>query len=77
VYPFIVDMTVTLTYPEELDKSHMVMPGDNCELVCELFHPIALDKGMRFTIRTSLNPFITPGEGGLTVGTAIVTQILE
>jgi elongation factor Tu len=46
-------MTVTLTYPKELDKDHMVMPGDNCELVCELLHPIALDKGMRFTIRTS------------------------
>lgn len=27
------------------------MPGDNVELVCELLHPIALDKGMRFTIR--------------------------
>lgn len=46
-------MTVTLTYPKELDKDHMVMPGDNCELVCELLHPIALDKGMRFTIRTN------------------------
>jgi len=44
-------MTVTLTYPEGVDKDHMVMPGDNCELICELFHPIALDKGMRFTIR--------------------------
>jgi len=27
------------------------MPGDNVELICELIHPIALDKGMRFTIR--------------------------
>jgi translation elongation factor EF-Tu-like GTPase len=48
------DMTVTLTFPEQIDKSHVVMPGDNCELVCELLHPIALDKGMRFTIRMSL-----------------------
>ena len=48
-------MTVSLTYPKEMDKNHMVMPGDNCELVCELIHPIALDKGMRFTIRTALN----------------------
>lgn len=45
------DMTVNLTYPKELDKGHMVMPGDNVELVCELIHPLALDKGMRFTIR--------------------------
>ena len=45
------DMTVSLTFPKEMDKDHMVMPGDNCELVCEMFHPIALDKGMRFTIR--------------------------
>jgi elongation factor Tu len=45
------DMTVTLTYPKELHKDHMVMPGDNCELICELIHPLAIDKGMRFTIR--------------------------
>jgi len=45
------DMTVALTFTKEMDKDHMVMPGDNCELVCELVHPIALDKGMRFTIR--------------------------
>jgi len=49
-----VDMTVNLSYPEELDKDHVVMPGDNVELICDLLHPIALDKGMRFTIRTSL-----------------------
>ena len=46
-------MTVTLTYPKEMAQDHMVMPGDNCELICELLHPIALDKGMRFTIRMS------------------------
>jgi elongation factor Tu len=45
------DMTVTLLYPKELDTKHMVMPGDNVELVCELIHPLAIDKGMRFTIR--------------------------
>ena len=49
-----IDMTVTLTFPEGVDKDHMVMPGDNCELVCELIHPIALDKGSRFTIRMAL-----------------------
>jgi len=73
-------MTVTLTYPKELDKGHMVMPGDNVELVCELLHPIALDKGMRFTIRIfkiTKSQTNFSGEGGLTVGTAIVTQIME
>jgi elongation factor Tu len=54
-----VDMTVTLMYPKELHKDHMVMPGDNCELICELLHPIALDKGMRFTIRTSPSIILT------------------
>jgi len=29
----------------------MVMPGDNVELICQLVHPVAVDKGMRFTIR--------------------------
>jgi elongation factor Tu len=53
----IVDMTVTMTYPKELHKDHMVMPGDNVELICDLLHPIALDKGMRFTIRTSTTNF--------------------
>jgi elongation factor Tu len=45
-------MTVILSYPKELEPGHMIMPGDNVELTCELLHPIALDKGMRFTIRT-------------------------
>ena len=52
-------MTVSLTYTKEMDKSHMVMPGDNCELVCEVVHPIALDKGMRFTIRTTFDEFFS------------------
>ena len=71
------DMTVNLTFPPEIEKGHMVMPGDNVELVCELLHPLALDKGMRFTIRISPLQTLIAGEGGLTVGTAIVTQILE
>jgi len=45
------DETVSLHYPEGMDKNHMVMPGDNVELICQLVHPIAVDKGMRFTIR--------------------------
>ena len=46
-------MHVALTFTKEMDSNHMVMPGDHCELVCELIHPIAIDKGMRFTIRKS------------------------
>jgi len=38
-----------------MDKNHMVMPGDNVELICQLVHPVAVDKGMRFTIRISPN----------------------
>ena len=45
----------------------MVMPGDNVELTVELISPIAMDKDLRFAIR----------EGGRTVGSGIVTQIIE
>jgi len=51
----------------EVDHSKMVMPGDNVELECELVHDIALEAGLRFTIR----------EGGKTVGTGVVTKILD
>ncbi|KAI4148784.1 MAG: hypothetical protein L6R39_002689 [Caloplaca ligustica] len=58
-----------LFWPEgtEDKESKMVMPGDNVELRCELLHPLAVEKGQRFTVR----------EGGRTVGTAIITQIME
>ncbi len=45
----------------------MVMPGDNVDLTVELIAPIAMDKDLRFAIR----------EGGRTVGSGIVTQIIE
>lgn len=45
----------------------MVMPGDSVELTAELISPIAMDKDLRFAIR----------EGGRTVGSGIVTQIIE
>ncbi|HZW61730.1 MAG TPA: elongation factor Tu [Candidatus Babeliales bacterium] len=45
----------------------MVMPGDNVDLTVELITPIAMDKDVRFAIR----------EGGRTVGSGIVTQIVE
>ncbi|KAI8057870.1 elongation factor Tu [Syncephalis plumigaleata] len=61
------DVTATLRFPlapgEEPDPSKMVMPGDNVTLDCELSSEIAMEEGMRFTIR----------EGGRTVGTGNVT----
>jgi elongation factor Tu len=45
----------------------MVMPGDNVELTVELIAPVAMDKDLRFAIR----------EGGRTVGSGIVTQIIQ
>ncbi len=45
----------------------MVMPGDNVMLDVELISPIAMEKDLRFAIR----------EGGRTVGSGVITQILE
>ena len=45
----------------------MVMPGDNATFNVELIHPIAMEKGLRFSIR----------EGGRTVGAGVVTEIVE
>jgi elongation factor Tu len=44
----------------------MVMPGDNVSVTAELISPIAMDQGLRFAIR----------EGGKTVGSGVVTQIV-
>jgi elongation factor Tu len=61
------DVTVTLTFPEDADHSQQVLPGDNVEMECTLVHPTALETGQRFNIR----------EGGRTVGTGLVTRIIE
>jgi elongation factor Tu len=45
----------------------MVMPGDNVTISVKLIVPVAMDKGLRFAIR----------EGGRTVGSGVVTQIVE
>ena len=45
----------------------MVMPGDNVDLSVELISPIAMEKDLRFAIR----------EGGRTVGSGVVTEIIE
>ena len=58
------DVTGVCQLPE---GTEMVMPGDNVELTVELIQPIAMDEGLRFAIR----------EGGRTVGSGVVTQIIE
>ena len=47
--------------------TEMVMPGDNVDMTIELITPIAIEKGLRFAIR----------EGGRTVGSVIVSEIIE
>jgi len=44
-----------------------VAPGENAEMTVELIQPIAMDKGLRFAIR----------EGGRTVGSGVVTEVVE
>src|SRR6266480_487447 len=58
------DVTGVANLPE---GTEMVMPGDNVEMTIELIQPIAMDRGLRFAIR----------EGGRTVGSGVVTEILE
>ena len=47
--------------------TEMVMPGDNVSMTIELITPIAIEKGLRFAIR----------EGGRTVGSGVVADIIE
>jgi len=49
------------------DGTEMVMPGDNVEMTVELITPIAMDKELRFAIR----------EGGRTVGSGVVSEVIE
>jgi elongation factor Tu len=60
--------TTDITGVCELPKGmEMVMPGDNVSMVIELIHPIAMDKGLNFAIR----------EGGKTIGSGVVADIIE
>jgi elongation factor Tu len=58
------DVTGVAHLPE---GTEMVMPGDNVEMTVEMIQPIAMDEGLRFAIR----------EGGRTVGSGVVTSIIE
>jgi elongation factor Tu len=58
------DVTGIANLPE---GTEMVMPGDNVEMTVEMIQPIAMDEGLRFAIR----------EGGRTVGSGVVSSIVE
>jgi elongation factor Tu len=58
------DVTGVANLPE---GTEMVMPGDNVEMTVEMIQPIAMDEGLRFAIR----------EGGRTVGSGVVTSVIE
>lgn len=58
------DITGVIDLPEGVE---MVMPGDNSQFIVELINPIAMEAGLRFAIR----------EGGHTVGSGVVTEIIE
>ena len=47
--------------------TEMVMPGDNTTMTVELIHPIAIENGTKFSIR----------EGGRTVGSGVVTKVIQ
>jgi elongation factor Tu len=58
------DVTGVANLPE---GTEMVMPGDNVQMEIELIQPIAMDPGLRFAIR----------EGGRTVGSGVVTEVIK
>jgi elongation factor Tu len=58
------DVTGVANLPE---GTEMVMPGDNVQMEIELIQPIAMDQGLRFAIR----------EGGRTVGSGVVTDVIQ
>ncbi len=58
------DVTGTIKLP---DDTKMCMPGDNVEMEVDLITPVAMEEGLRFTIR----------EGGHTVGSGVVAKILD
>jgi elongation factor Tu len=58
------DVTGSIALPQGVE---MAMPGDRIHLEVELYQPIAMEKQVRFAIR----------EGGRTVGSGVVTEIIE
>jgi elongation factor Tu len=58
------DVTGVVNLPKDRE---FVAPGENAEMEVELIQPIAMDQGLRFAIR----------EGGRTVGSGVVTEVIE
>jgi len=58
------DVTGSIELPEGVE---MVMPGDNVNMVVDLIQPIAIEESLRFAIR----------EGGRTIGSGVVTGVIE
>ena len=58
------DVTGVIELPDDIQ---MVMPGDNVTFTVELIHPVAIEKGTKFSIR----------EGGRTIGAGNVVDIIE
>ena len=58
------DVTGVINLPPDVE---MCRPGDNVNMIVELITPIAIEKGLRFAIR----------EGGRTVGSGVVTEIID
>lgn len=63
------DEPAILNWPEGTADadSKMAMPGDNVEMVCEIYRPSAIEPGQRFNLR----------EGGRTVATGLITRIMQ
>ena len=58
------DVTGNIKLPDGVE---MVMPGDNIDMEITLITPIAIEQGLRFAIR----------EGGRTVGSGVVSKVIE
>jgi len=58
------DVTGVINLPPDVE---MCRPGDNVNMIVELITPIAIEKGLRFAVR----------EGGRTVGSGVVTEIID
>ncbi|KAJ1329942.1 elongation factor Tu [Batrachochytrium salamandrivorans] len=73
LYARTMDIPCTLTWPDSeqgkanRDEGKMIMPGDHVEMLVELHSAVAVNEGLRFTVR----------EGGKTVGTGVVTKLVE
>jgi elongation factor Tu len=63
-YIHTMDVTGAITLPEGVE---MVLPGDNVNMHVKLITPVAVEAGGRFAIR----------EGGLTVGSGVITKVSE